>query len=886
MSWFSRVKNALNPRRLDEDLADEIRDHIDRRVVDLHRGGLTLSEAQRQAALAFGNVTGVRETSREVGLFVTLEGTLQDLRFAWRGLLRNPAFAITTILSLGLAIGANTAIYAIIDAALLRTLALPQPDHLLALSASGISLTGLPVSQDNDIFSYPLYEQLRGAAGNSARLALLDSPNRVEAEVPDADAPYEEVIRQSISPDTFDILGVPPALGTLFSAREDHYPAPREVAVLSYGFWQRRFGGDRAVLGRRLIVDNRTYSILGVARKGFSGVEPGKFVDVWLPVTVSDPSIFTNLDARMFHIMGRLAPGVSMEQWATRLQPAFHRHQELRIGLGGMPAALQKEMRDIKLLAHSGANGISGFRRTFARPLWILLGISACMLLIASANVASLLLARSAARAAEMAFRVSLGARRTRLVRQLLTESLLISTLAGLCGWVLATIAAPALVAVVSSRANPTKLDLALNLRVLFFSAAICALSAIFFGLLPAWQATSTPPISRLRHAGAQAGRLRLGRLFVGVQIAFAFCLLMGGACFLYSLRNLVVVDTGFDAKGVSVLSITNTPEIGRQLYLMRQIQMRTAMLSNVQGVAAAWMPVFSGARRAQRVVLPGQPPSDHEETFYRISPEYFATLRTPLLEGRDFTPQDNDNEPVPTIVNHAFARRYFANQPVLGREFRRDDGVRHQIVGLAANSHFGSLRNGPESIAYMPMKPPRAFTMYVRSTLDAISVSKAVEREAERLGSGLRVRDVTTLEALVGSTIQTERLLASIGGTFAFLGLILAAIGLFGLLNYSVARRTGEIGIRVALGAQRLSIYCLVLNDLSGTMAAGLITGMAGSFVLMRFTQSLLFGIKLADPLVVGTALTVFVGASLIAGGLPAYRAAKIDPMAALRHE
>ena len=886
MSWFSRVRNALNPRQLDQDLADEIQDHIDRRAADLHGGGLTLSEAQRRAALVFGNVTGTRETSREVRLLVTLEGTLQDLRFAWRGLLRNPAFAITTILSLGLAIGANTAIYAIIDAALLRTLALPQPDHLLALSTSGVSLTGLPVSQDNDLFSYPLYQQLREAAGNSAQLALFDSPNRVEARLPDADAPYEEVIRQSVSPETFDVLGVPPAVGTLFSAREDHYPAPREVAVLSYGFWQRRFGADPAVLGRRLIVDNRTYSILGVARKGFFGVEPGKFVDVWLPVTVSDPSIFTNPDARMFHIMGRLAPDAGMEQLATRLQPAFQRHQELRIGLGGMPATLQKVMRETKLLTHSGANGISGFRRKFSRPLWILLGISACMLLIASANLASLLLARSTARSAEMAFRVSLGARRTRLVRQLLTECLLISTLAGLCGWVLATIAAPALIAMVSSSANPIELDLALNLRVFFFSAAIGALSALFFGLLPAWQATGTRPLSTLRHTGAQAGRLRLGRLFVGVQIAFSFCLLIGGVCFLYSLRNLVVVDTGFDSRGVSVLSITNTPEISRQLDLMRQIQMRTVMLSNVQGVAAAWMPVFSGARRAQRIALPGQPLSDHEETFYRISPGYFDTLRTPLLEGRDFTPQDNDNEPVPTIVNHAFARRYFGGRPVLGREFRRDDGVRHQIVGIAANSHFGSLRSGPESIAYMPMKPPRAFTLYVRSTLDALSLSKAVDREAESLGSGLRVRDVTTLDALVGSTIQTEKLLASIGGTFALLGLILAVIGLFGLLNYSVARRTAEIGIRVALGAPRASIYGLVLNDLSGTMAAGLMAGFAGSIILMRFTQSLLFGIKMADPFVVGTALTVFMGASLIAGGIPAYRAATIDPMAALRHE
>lgn len=884
MSWFSRIKNALSPRRLDEDLTDEIRDHIERRIADLRGRGISASDAQRQAALAFGNVTAIRERSREIRLWVALDGTLQDLRYAWRGLLRNPAFAITTIASVGLAIGANTAIYSIVDAALLRPLPVPQPERLFALSTSRGNRT-IPIAQDNDIFSYSMYEQLCSAAGDSARLALFDSPNRVEARASAANAPYEEVIQQFVSPGTFETLGVPPALGELFSPREDRYPDPREVAVLSFDYWQRRFGGDPAVLGRRIIVDNRTYVILGITRKGFSGVEAGKLIDVWLPATVMDPGIFTNPDVRIFHIMGRLAPGITRGQLAARLQAAFHHNQELRIRLGGIPLAVQKQMRETTLRATSAATGISGFRRTFWRPLWILLGIAGCMLLIASANVASLLLARSTARAAELALRVSLGARRSRLVRQLMTESLLISSLAGLCGWLLAGIAAPALVRLVSTKTNPIGLDLTVNTHMLLFCAAICAGSALFFGLLPAWHAASIPPISGLRHASGQASRLRLGRLFVGVQIAFAVCLVTGGAGFIFTLRNLAAVDTGFDARGVTVLEITNTPEIPRQLALMQQIEMRAAALPHVEGVATAWMPVFSGARRAQRVGLPGKALSSQEVTFYRVSPGYFATLHTRLLEGRDFTSQDNDNEPVPTIVNRAFATRYFGNEPVLGREFRRDDGVRHRIVGIAANSHFGSLRNGPEPIVYMPMKPPRVFTMYVRSTLDAASVSKAVEREAKALGS-LRVRDVTTLDALVENTIRTEKLLAAIGGVFAFLGLTLASIGLFGLLNYSVTRRTGEIGIRVVLGARRSSICRLVLKDLLGTLAVGLAAGMAGSFALMRFTQSLLFGIKPEDPFLIGTAVAFFVGASLIAGGLPAYRASTIDPVAALRHD
>ena len=562
MSWLSRFRNALSPHRLDSDLADEIRDHLERRATDLQNQGLSEMEARRQAARMFGNASNFRERSRELKLSTGFDETLQDLRYAWRGMRRSPGFAVTAVVSLGLAIGANTAIYSIVDAGLLRSLPLSQPNQLVVFTTSRTDAPGASESGDDDQFSYPLYEQLRDTAAGSAGVALFDSPNRVEAQVSGPEGPHEHVIQQFVSPNAFEVLGVSPALGQLFSPEQDHYPSPRAVVVLSYDFWQRRLGGDPAVLGQRLIVDGRTYSIAGIARSGFSGVMPGKFVDVWLPVTTVDPDIFTNPNVRMFYLMGRRAAGVSEAQLAARLQPLFHRHQETRVGTTpGMPPAMEKQLRALVLEVHSGANGISAFRRTFSRPLWVLLGVSICIVLIACANVASLLLARSTARSAEMALRVSLGARRSRLMRQLLTESLLISLLAGLCGWVTSQIAGPALVAAVSTRANPVRLDLAPDAGVFLVCTALCAMSALLFGLLPAWHLTGIALMDRLRHTGAAAGHLRIGRLFVGGQVAFAFCLVTGGAAFLFSLRNLEMVDSGFDPTGVTVLTMSNTPQ-------------------------------------------------------------------------------------------------------------------------------------------------------------------------------------------------------------------------------------------------------------------------------------------------------------------------------------
>jgi predicted permease len=478
-----------------------------------------------------------------------------------------------------------------------------------------------------------------------------------------------------------------------------------------------------------------------------------------------------------------------------------------------------------------------------------------------------------------------------------LTESLLLSLLAGGLGWLFSRVTAPLLVAMLSKQGNQVRFALATNTRVLLFCAAVAMLAAIFFGLLPAWQASGAKPMQELRGTRAQTSKLRLGRFFVGIQVAFAFCLVIGGASFLFSLRNLLAVDTGLDPRNVSVITLSSTLSDVTQRaelnILQDQLRRRIVALPAIQSAAIAQWTLFDGTQPESQIILPGKPAPDREEIFYPISPNYFATVRTPLLSGRDFEPRDRDvrgDRMRPTIVNQALARGYFGGENPIGKTFQTPDDkntfLTHQIIGVVANSSFGDLRNGPRPIAYTVLRDTSYFEVYVRSPLDLGPLVQMVEREATAIGYGTRVHEVIALETMIGNTLLREKLLAGIGGVFAFLGLLLAAIGLFGLLNYSVTRRTKEIGIRAALGARPPALVFLVLKDMFTLIGAGLVAGLVGSLALMSFVRSLLFGIRPADPLVIVTAAAIFLAAAFIAGGLPASRAASIDPMVALRHE
>jgi len=743
MFWLSRLRNAIAPQRLDEDLHDELADHIARRAASLRSEGVSEEEAHRRARVKFGNATQIREQSREIRLASILETTLQDLRYAWRGMIKSPAFALTAIGSLALAIGANTAIYSIVDAALLRPLPVTEPDRLFRLATPQIQDDEKATASDRTSFSYPEIEMFRRAAGNSARLALFSYGGQIDIQIPDSDAPYEHAVRQFVSGDAFDILHVPPALGRVFTTAEDRVPGGHPYVVLSYDYWQKRFQGDPRIEGLRMQIWGKPYTVLGVAQKGFSGVEPGKFVDIWMPAMMFSTPALSEPGWSWFQILGRLSPGATGTQLQARLQPVYSATEaELVKRFPTMPATIQTQFRKRSILVYSGATGASSFQTTFARPLWIVFGVAAGILWIACANAAGLLLARSTARAPEIAMRISIGASRARLVRQLLTESLLLSLIAGACGWALAQVAAPAMVPMLSSDSDPVRLGLAMDTRALLFCAVVSALAVVVFGVLPAWQASRAQPMRELRGARSHAGKLRLGRVFVGVQVAFAFTLTIAGASFLFSLKNLFSVHTGFNPHNVAVVDVsTELSDVSQKPELnvfADDLQRRIEALPGVESAGLAQRgAMFTGRESSYQVIVPGRRPPDREEYAVSVSPRYFSALRLPLLAGRDFELRDRDDQlqsPRPTIVNQALARSYFGAADPIGKTFQTPDSgklVDHLIIGLVSSAPFDSLRQGPQAIMYGVERGDNYLTLYIRSRLGLGSIVSMVERES-----------------------------------------------------------------------------------------------------------------------------------------------------------
>jgi len=855
-----------------------------------------------------------------------LESLYQDARFGMRVLRRDLAVTAAAVLSLALAIGACTAAFSLIDALVLRPLPVRDPGQLITFTYPRMrTLRGGPPEDDH--FSYAFLQRARALTALHADLFGMTVWGPLQSAVFDsggAAAVPEKVRAQWISGDGLDILGVRPALGRLLSAADDELDARRSAAVLSYGFWKRRFGGDRGALGRWFTINGVTFQIVGVLQENFSGVEPGVLTDLWVPLTTSAAARELLIPANdRFVICGRLKPGARAGQVLQVVQAGFTSFRQedaasLRewlsvagTGGGGTPDELTARYVHTPLSVRSAAQGHASFLRwQFERPLWILGAVAALVWLIACSNVANLLVARAAARRREMAVRSAIGARGARLTRQVLMESGLLAGAACVIGLALALWMAPAMVALMGTAGDPTYLDIHLDARVLLFLAVTGALTTLLFGLAPALRAFTANSMDALKDAGLKGSSgAGLLRPMLAAQVGFSLVVLFVAGLLLLSFHRLTSVDLGFSDRNLLLFSVdagggmVSGPRAGsvdgvvagaKARAIQHDLLDRLRRFPGVQAAATSGFALMGGARApivSPPVRFAGGPPQQIRPQFLTVSPGFFATMRIPVLRGREFTRFDMETpRPTAVVVNEAFAQQFFPGQDPLGKRFERmvdDNGnfAPQEIVGIVRDTKYNNLREPTAPAVYQPAGGVGA-AIEVRTAANPLALAPALRLEIERLDPSLRVAGVTLQSSRISETIVQERMLAILAGFFAAVAVVLAGVGLYGVLSYSVVRRTREIGIRVALGAPAASVIRMMMADTAVTMAIGIAAGLAGGFALARLVESMLFEVKPSDFFSLALPLACLLAAAAAAALPPALRAARVDPMAALRYE
>ena len=874
-----RIRSLFRHHQVEQELDDEFRDHIERRVeADIARG-MTADEARYAAMRAMGGVEQRKEECRDMRGTQLVDQFRQDIRYAWRSLVKSPGFASVTLLSLALGIGANTAIFSLINAVLMRPLpSVAEPDRLVRLTSGS--------------FSYAKFEALKAHGIFVNTVALND--DRLPSEI---DGSLQSTRVLLVSGDYFPALGVAALLGRTISPEDDQTQAP--VAVLSHGFWMRAFSADRSVLGRSIRIGGLPVTIIGVTPPDFTGVHVGVAIDVTVPVTTMPrlrperADILSRRSAHWLQIMGRLAPGQSLEQADARLQVVWP--QILT------DTAPPDTPRDSGFFRHRtellpAANGFSALRSEYASPLFVLMGLVALVLLVACANVANLLLARGAARQREFAVRLATGAGRGRLVRQLLTESVLLATIAGLLGMVFAVGSTQVLVSSISSSTNPVFLDLRPDARLLAFTIGVTFLTAFAFGFVPALRTTLidlAPSLKESSRAFSGAGG-RLRKALVVSQVALSMLLAVGAGLFLNSFRHLLAVDTGFDATNV-ILVRANAVGAGhrgpRANQFFDALLDRVKSVSAFQSTAMSWAPpVSQGFGNNGTVSIAGRadrPGEDRVVWSNFVSPGYFETIGQRLLAGRDFTDRDGRGAPRVAIINHSMARYFFGDESPIGRPI----APWGEIIGVVEDAAHFDLKEPPKRVLYVPYDQGPDFLqgenmiLEIRSASGPAVVAAQVRELVAQMDKNVLVES-ETLETHVNSSIARERLLALLSGFLGMLSLLLVAIGLYGVMAYSVTRRTGEIGIRLALGARPVTVLSMVLRESSVLVLTGVAIGVLAALALSRVVATLLFGVSSRDAAAFAGAVGVMAVVALLATILPARRAAQVDPTVALRYE
>ena len=876
--WL-RAMALVRRRRLDRDLDEELAFHLASRAQKYGDDPAAHATARRQ----FGNTTQIRETCRELWTFAALEILLQDLRYAARTLAKTPAFSVVAVLSLALGIGANSALFSLMDVMLLRALPVRNPQELVELvkaTPDGAMMTNFPLA---------LFEHFR----RDGVLVDVFAVSQASPVVQAGDS-SERTQSHEVSGAFFPSLGVQALMGRTIGPNDDRVGAANRVAVISYAFWSRQFGRDPSTLGANLRLSGERFTIVGIMPQEFCGVDRARIPDLWVPLA-ADP------DPGEVWVLGRLRPGVSIARARIELEPSFQRALEsLRDDFKRSSERDRKAFLSQRLLVNRAAEGTSGLRWSYwdySNTLKVLIGLTGLVLLIACANLANLLMARSAARSREIGTRLALGAGRWRLVRQLMTENLLLSLAGGALGLLVAAWGHRLMVGFMVRDPLSAALDFRLDHRLLGFGLALSIATGLIFGLMPAIRATRADMSGASHNAGNQRGAsgMPLAKGLLSVQIGLSMVLLLGAGLFTRSLRNLGVADLGLARENLLLMdvgTVAKTPHARQQFWM--ELTRRVAALPGVRSMALAGDAVFGNGGWNQTVWVerPGKPAQDANVSENLVSPAFFATAGIPILTGREFGEQDRENRPLVALVNQTFAHRYFGNESPIGKRFGdrgQASSDRYEIVGVVGDAKYGSVREATRPMVFHPMwqEPARTFLrVHIRTVSEPTAIVPSVRREIQAIDGEALVSEIRTLPQVIRGQLRQDRMFATLAGFFALLALALGGIGIYGITAYHVARRTPEIGVRMALGAQRCDVLWLIMRETLVMLAAGATVGLPAALAAARLIKSQLFGLDPSDPSTVACAAVVLFGAGALAGFLPAWRAASVEPTLALRSE
>ena len=905
MNWLRELGRRLNMllhrRQFDADLEEEMRLHLELRGEQQVESGIGGSEASAAARRRFGNPMVLKEKSRSAWGWEWLEDFLLDVNYGLRGMARSAGITVVALLSLALGIGANTAIFSLVDTVLLKSLPVNEPSQLVLFGNGldeGIS-DGFP---NRWLYSNPFYREMQKRnhvfSDVAAAFSMVDKVHGFVQGRSEA----EPLAVQLVSGTYFPMLGVQPVIGRAISEDDDRTQGGHPVAIVSYRWWTQNLGRDPTVLDKKLIIGSTSYSIVGVAPAEFFGTKVGESPDIWIPLSMQKevPPGFDGYNNDLFeslHLMARLKPGVSNAEATAEANLLY---QQILRGFSGVPLN-QKTLRELDethVELTSMATGFSRLRYMFSEPLRILMAVVGLVLLIACANIANLLLARSTARARELAVRQALGAGRSRLIRQLLTESLMLALTGGALGIAFASAASRLLLRMVSDGRTELNLNVALDMRLLLFTLMVTLATALLFGTIPAFRATRVQVTDSLKKGRGQTGSSKglLARALVVSQVALSLVLLVGSGLFVRALMNLNNVDTGFHKENVIRLRVDPSSagykEDTRLENLYRQIEQRVSALPGVRAASFSGF-TFNQGTWNNSIWVQGYPEGHRDVAVHHnaVGNGYFAVMGIPVLAGRTFGPQDSANSRKVGVIGETTARTLFPSGSPIGKHYGRggaDHAADIEVIGVVKDVKYNSLDEEQQPGDYLPFSQNvRLLNEFeVRYSSDTGAMVAAIREAIHDVDYTLPVSDVTTLDEQVTRSITNQRLVAQLSSFFGVLAVFLSCIGIYGLMSYVVSRRTNEIGVRMALGAKPVNVLWLVMRESLWLVAVGTTIGVPVALASQRLAASMLFGLRPNEPVTLlgGVGLLLLVAA--LAGYLPARRASRIDPMVSLRYE